>query len=77
MTVFWLTLVVMGLAIVGMALGTLMGRNTLKSGCHSLRALDTDLADDCPVCSGSCRQDSGEPPSPDKPRSRARIQQID
>lgn len=50
MTVFVLTLVVVGLVILGMAAGVLAGRPPIKGSCGGIGALGIDQS--CEICGG-------------------------
>ena len=51
MTVFLLSLLVVGLVIGGMAIGVLMGRAPIKGSCGGIGALGIDTA--CEICGGN------------------------
>ncbi len=50
MTVFFLTLLVVGLVIAAMAVGVIMGREPIKGSCGGMGALGIDTA--CEICGG-------------------------
>lgn len=50
MTVFFLTLLVVGLVVAGMAVGVIMGREPIKGSCGGMGALGIDTA--CEICGG-------------------------
>jgi hypothetical protein len=56
MELFLISFVIIGLALLGMGIGVLFGRGSLKGSCgglNTIRGLDTE----CPVCSGNCEKD--------------------
>jgi hypothetical protein len=64
MTVFFLTLLVVGLVVAAMAVGVIMGREPIKGSCGGMGALGIDTA--CEICGGDparceeeTRDDSG------------------
>lgn len=61
MTVFLLSLLVVGLVIGGMAIGVLMGRAPIKGSCGGIGALGIDTA--CEICGGNpqrCEEETRE-----------------
>ena len=69
MTTFALSFLIIVLAVLGMALGAILAKRPIVSGCQSVRGLDRDEAD-CEVCGGSCLADQGAVTDP--PASPAR-----
>ena len=53
MEIFLITFTVMTLAVLGMALGVLLGRRGIKGSCGGLNTLK-GLESACSACSGSC-----------------------
>lgn len=67
MEIFIFSFVVIALAVVGMAIGVLLGRRSIKGSCGGLSNVE-GLDAECPVCSGTCEeQDKGgtHKPRPD------------
>ena len=54
MTLFFISAVVIGLVIAGMAIGVIMGRPPIKGSCGGLGALGVDQA--CELCGGDPKQ---------------------
>lgn len=55
MEIFVFSFIVIGLAIVGMAVGVILGRRSIKGSCGGLSNID-GLDAECPVCSGTCTE---------------------
>ncbi len=61
MTVFLLSLLVVGLVIGGMAVGVLMGRAPIKGSCGGIGALGIETS--CEICGGNpqrCEEETRE-----------------
>ncbi|NIO10980.1 MAG: (Na+)-NQR maturation NqrM [Deltaproteobacteria bacterium] len=56
MEVFFISFVIIGLAILGMALGVLMGRSAIKGSCGGLSTIDGSDKE-CPVCGAGGKSD--------------------
>lgn len=54
MTVFLISMVVIGLVMAGMAVGVLAGRDPIKGSCGGMGALGIDTA--CEICGGDPRR---------------------
>jgi hypothetical protein len=54
MELFLLTFVVISCAVLGMAVGVLCGRPSIKGSCGG-------LGGQCPTCTGKCEQQKREP----------------
>jgi hypothetical protein len=55
MEIFIFSFVVIALAVVGMAVGVLLGRRSIKGSCGGLSNVE-GLDAECPVCSGTCEE---------------------
>ena len=58
MELFLISFVIIGLALLGMGIGVLFGRGSLKGSCGGLNTIG-GLDTECPVCSGNCEKDDG------------------
>ena len=54
MTLFFISVLVIGLVIAAMAVGVLMGRDPIKGSCGGMGALGMDTA--CDICGGDPRK---------------------
>lgn len=54
MSMFLITVLVIGLVIAGMAVGVIMGRGPIKGSCGGMGALGIDTA--CDLCGGDPRR---------------------
>jgi len=54
MTLFLLTLLIVGLVVAGMAVGVIAGRPPIKGSCGGMGALGIDAA--CDICGGDPRR---------------------
>lgn len=54
MALFLVTFLIMALAVAGMAVGVMFGRNPIAGSCGGLNAVDASGA--CTACSRPCRQ---------------------
>ena len=54
MSLFFISLVVIGLVMAGMAVGVIMGRDPIKGSCGGMGALGIDTA--CEICGGDPRR---------------------
>lgn len=55
MEIFLISFVVLAIAILGMAVGVLFGRKSIKGSCGGLNKTD-GLETECPVCYGTCEE---------------------
>ena len=61
MTIFVLTLIIVGLVIAGMAIGVILGRAPIKGSCGGLGAVG--IAGACEICGGDpqrCDEESAD-----------------
>jgi hypothetical protein len=61
MTIFVLTLIIVGLVIAGMAIGVILGRAPIKGSCGGLGAVGIEGA--CEICGGDpqrCEEETGD-----------------
>jgi hypothetical protein len=65
MTTFALSFLIIVLAVLGMALGAIVTKRPIVSGCQIVRGLGLEEAG-CEVCSGSCLADRGSVNDPPK-----------
>ena len=54
MTLFLISLLVVGLVVAGMAVGVIMGRDPIKGSCGGMGALGIDTT--CEICGGDPRR---------------------
>lgn len=54
MTLFLVSLLIVGLVVAGMAIGVIMGRDPIKGSCGGIGALGMDTA--CEICGGDPRR---------------------
>ena len=66
MAIFALSFLITILAVLGMALGVIVTRRPIVSGCQSVRGLGLEEAG-CEVCGGSCLADQGIVTNPSMP----------
>jgi hypothetical protein len=62
MTLFFISLLVMGLVIAGMSVGVIAGRSPIKGSCGGMGSVGIDTA--CDLCGGDpqrCDEESGLP----------------
>ena len=55
MEIFLFSFLIIALAVVGMAIGVLMGRSSIKGSCGGLNNVE-GLDAECPMCSGTCEE---------------------
>ena len=55
MEIFIFSFVVIALAVIGMAIGVLFGRRSIKGSCGGLSSVE-GLDAECPICSGTCEE---------------------
>lgn len=53
MNVFIISFILIGLSLIGMAVGVLMKRGSLKGSCGGLNNVPGVEAKDCPICGSS------------------------
>lgn len=68
MTLFFVSLIAIGLMILLMAVGVLMGKEPLKGTCGGLNRIMGDR--DCPVCGGDTQKCETSKPSTNNPLIR-------